>query len=210
MRTRIPRRGLVCCACALLLLVVSPVHSQQTGLTAAHIASAEREVPALVTLLELKPGMTVGDVGAGFGAWTVQFAKALGPSGRVYANDIGAAQLSALREQVARDGLATVTVVEGAVASANLPEQCCDAILVRDAYHHFAQANDMVKSLASALKPGGRLAIIDFPPRAGGHGVTPETIEREVGAVLTHVSTTRDWSPESQPASLFLVIFKKP
>jgi ubiquinone/menaquinone biosynthesis C-methylase UbiE len=192
------------------LLVVSPVRSQQTGLTTAQIASAERVVPALATLLELKPGMTVADVGAGFGAWTVQFVKALGPTGRVYANDIGAAQLSALREQVARDGLATVTVVEGAAGSSNLPEACCDAILVRDAYHHFTQASDMVKSLASALKSGGRLAIIDFPPRAGGHGVEPEVIEREVGAVLTHVSTTRDWSPQSQPASLFLVVFRKP
>ena len=210
MKRLIPLRWSAYCACALVLLFVSPVRSQQTGLTAAHIASAEREVPALVTLLELKPGMTVADVGAGFGAWTVQFAKALGPTGRVYANDIGAAQLGALREQVARDGLTTVTVVEGAVASANLPEACCDAILVRDAYHHFAQATDMVKSLAAALKPGGRLAIIDFPPRVGGHGVTPEVVEREVGAVLTHVSTTRDWSPQSQPASLFLVVFRKP
>jgi hypothetical protein len=79
----------------------------------------------------------------------------------------------------------------------------------------------MVRSLAASLKPGGRLAIVDFPPRPksevpegvpanrGGHGVPPEIVAREVGAALTHVRTVPDWSPDSQPASLFLVLFRK-
>jgi predicted methyltransferase len=221
MTDRVSALWVVLFACA-LVLVGSPARAQQTGLTSAQIASAEREVPELLTLLELKPGMTVADVGAGFGAWTAQLAKALGPAGRVYASDIGPAQLTALRELVSREGLTNVTVIEGAVDTSHLPADCCDAILVRDAYHHFTQAEDMVKSLVAALKPGGRLAIIDFPPRPnsqvpagvpddrGGHGVPPEVVEREVGAVLTHVSTRPDWSPESQPASLYLVVFSKP
>jgi hypothetical protein len=93
---------------------------------------------------------------------------------------------------------------------------------VRDAYHHFTAPNDMVKSLAAALKPGGRLAIVDFPPRAksqlpagvpenrGGHGVPPEVVQREAGAILTYVRTIENWAPASQPASLFLVLFRKP
>ena len=78
-------------ALALLLLGGANTAAQQTALTDARIKSADAEVPQLVTLLELKPGMTVGDVGAGLGAWTMQFARALGPTGRVYATDIGAA-----------------------------------------------------------------------------------------------------------------------
>jgi precorrin-6B methylase 2 len=194
---------------------------QQTGLTPAQTASAEREIPELMTLLELRPGMTIADVGAGFGAWTTAFATALGPNGRVFATDLGATQLEALRASAARPGVSTITVIEGAVGSTNLPPACCDAILIRDAYHHFTQPDDLVKSIAVSLKPGGRLAVIDFPPREnsqvpagvpanrGGHGVPPTVVEQEVGSLLTHVRTIPSWSPESQPASLYLVLFRK-
>jgi predicted methyltransferase len=195
--------------------------AQQTALTSEQLKSAEIEVPRLVQVLELEPGMTVADVGAGFGAWTMAFSRWLGPSGRVYASDIGAAQLTALRDSVKRERLNNVTIVEAGVNTTNLPPLCCDAILVRDAYHHFTSPDDIVKGLAASLKPGGRLAVIDFPPRpnsdvpAGvranrrGHGVPPEIVQQEVGAVLTHVRTVPDWSPESQPASLFLLLFRK-
>jgi len=198
-----------------------PVAAQQTALTEGQIKAAELEVPELAKLFELKPGMTVADVGAGFGAWTVRFSKAVGPSGRVYATDIGAPQLAALRDAVQREGLTNVTVLDGAVSTTNLPALCCDAILIRDAYHHLTQPDAIVKSLAAALKPGARLAVIDFPPRPKsevpsgvpadrlGHGVPPEVVQREVGAVLTHVRTISTWAPGSQPADLYLVLFRK-
>ena len=93
---------------------------------------------------------------------------------------------------------------------------------MRDAFHHFTQPAAMIKSLVAALKPAGRLVIIDFPPRPNstvpdgmpadrvGHGVPIAVVEREFGALLTHVRTIPSWSPESQPASLFLVLFRKP
>jgi precorrin-6B methylase 2 len=202
------------------LLLVACMAAQQTQLTDGQLKAAAMEVPELVTLFELKPGMTVADVGAGFGAWTMEFAKVVGPSGRVYASDIGAAQLAALREAAKKHS--NVTVVEGAATSTNLPAGCCDAILIRDAYHHLTEPEPVVKSLASALKPGGRLAVIDFPPRENsqvptgvptnrrGHGVPPDVVEREVGAVLTHVRTNPTWASNSQPSDLFLVLFRKP
>jgi ubiquinone/menaquinone biosynthesis C-methylase UbiE len=202
-------------------VAIGHLAAQQTALTEGQIKTAAQEVPRLVELMELKPGMSVGDVGAGFGAWSMAFARWTGPSGRVYATDLGAAQLASMRESMKRENLANVTVIEGAIDSTNLPPLCCDGILVRDAYHHFTNPEAMVRSLAAALKPGGRLAIIDFPPRAnsevpagvpanrGGHGVPPEVIEREVGAVLTHVRTIATFSPDSQPAALFLVLFRK-
>jgi ubiquinone/menaquinone biosynthesis C-methylase UbiE len=212
------RRVLSALALALLLLVRLP--AQQTALTEGQIKAAALEVPELAKLFELKPGMTVADVGAGFGAWTTQFAKAVGPSGRVYATDLGAAQLTALRTAANQEK--NVTVIEGAVQATNLPALCCDAILIRDAYHHLTEPAAIVKSLAAALKPGGRLAVIDFPPRANsavpsgvpqdrlGHGVPTEVVEREVGAMLTHVRTIAKWAPDSEPASLYLVLFRKP
>jgi ubiquinone/menaquinone biosynthesis C-methylase UbiE len=206
----------------IILALTGPAAGQQTGLTDAQIKTADAEVPELARLLDLKPGMTVADVGAGFGAWTVRFGRLVGPSGRVYATDIGAAQISALREYAAKEGLTNVTVIEGAIDRTNLPADCCDAILLRDAYHHLTHPEDIVRSLAAALKPGGRLAVIDFPPRpnsevpAGvpanrrGHGVPPEVVQSEVSAALTHVQTIASWAPGSQPASLFLLLFRKP
>jgi len=200
-----------------------PARAQQTSLTTAHLRSAEKEVPRLIELLELKPGSVVADVGAGFGAWTMALAKAVGPSGRVYATEVGASQLAALRDLVQRESLANVVVVEGAADSTNLPPACCDAILVRDVYHHLSKPEEVARSAAAALKPGGRLAVVDFPPRPNsavpsgvpanrnGHGVPAEIVEREVAAAgLRHVTTTVNWSPESEPASLFLVLFRKP
>ena len=213
---------LVAAALAVALFVYATAGAQQTALTDAQIKSAEIEVPQLVELLALKPGMTVADVGAGFGAWTMRLARELGPTGRVYATDVGAAQIAALRDVTQRERLSNVTVIEGAVSSSNLPALCCDAILIRDAYHHFTEPEALIRSFAASLKPGGRLAVIDFPPRPntevpsgvpanrGGHGVPPEVVQREVGAVLTHVRTIPAWSPTSQPASLFLLLFRKP
>lgn len=209
----------------ILLLFTSLVAQQpqgQQGLTEAMVKSAAVEVPRLVELLELKPGMAVADVGAGFGAWTVAFGKWTGPSGRVFATDIGEKQLAFLRAYTKKEGLTNVTVLAGAPASTNLPANCCDAILIRDAYHHLTQPQDILTSMASALKPGGRLAVIDFPPRpnsevpAGvpanrrGHGVPPDVVVQEANAAgFTTVSMNQQWSAESQPNDLFLLVFRK-
>lgn len=204
-----------------VLLFLSQIAAQQTGLTDGQLKAAEVEVPQLVELLQLKPGMTVADVGAGFGAWTMRFSRWIGPAGRVYATDVGTAQLAALRDAVQREKLTNVTVLEGAPSTTNLPALCCDAILIRDAYHHLTQPEDIVRSLAASLKPGGRLAVIDFPPRPnsevpsgvpanrGGHGVPSEVVQREATTALTYVRTIPNWAPNSQPASLYLVLFQK-
>ena len=205
-----------------VLLFVSQLAAQQTRLTEAQLKAAEIEVPQLVEMLELNPGMTVADVGAGFGAWTMRLSTWLGPAGRVYATDIGPAQLAALREAVQRERLTNVTVLEGATITTNLPALCCEAILLRDVYHHLTEPDGIIRSLAASLKSGGRLAIIDFPPRPnsevpsgvpanrGGHGVPPEVVQSEGSAALRHVTTIPNWTPNNQPASLYLVLFRKP
>ena len=185
-------------------------------------AQAEREVPQLAEVLELKPGMTVADVGAGGGAITVVLGKWIG-SGRVFATDIGAPQLQLIRDYVMREGLANVTVVEGRATSTNLPDACCDAIFLRDVYHHLSDPESMNKSLRASLKPGGRLAVIDFVPRAKapnrrpacrrierGTASEPRLVISEVAAAgLTHSSTIEGWPPGDRNP-LFLVLFRKP
>ena len=212
----------------LTLALAAPLAAQQQpavdgGPTEAQLASAAAEVPRLVELFDLKPGMTVADVGAGFGAWTIGFARAVGPTGRVYSSDIGEQQLASLRQTTTREGLANVTVLEAGERSTNLPAGCCDAILIRDVYHHLTAPGDITSSLAAALKPGGRLVVIDFEPRPdtnvpagvpanrGGHGVPRDVVIAEVTAAgLTHVISDPGWSGTPQrPASLFLTLFSK-
>jgi ubiquinone/menaquinone biosynthesis C-methylase UbiE len=209
-------------AVGLVLATAVAAGSQQTSLTPAQLKQAAFETPKLVELLGLRPGMSVADVGAGFGAWMHQLSAVVGPSGRVYATDVGAPQIEALRAWVARDKLANVTVIQGAVEHTNLPAGCCDAILMRDVYHHLTAPDAVVRSMAAALKPGGRLALIDFPPQTGsslpagvpesrgGHGVPADVVRREVSAVLTHVETITTWEAPNQQQALYLLLFRKP
>jgi ubiquinone/menaquinone biosynthesis C-methylase UbiE len=156
----------------------------------------------------------------------VVLAKWIGPAGRVFATDIGANQLKQIRGRVDEEKLTNVTVIEGAPAATNLPAACCDAIFMRDVYHHILMdsAAAFDKSLMESLKPGGRLAVIDFEPRPNtrvpegvnpnrvGHGITAPVVNEEISAAgLKTVQTIKTWPPDStdkQP--FFLVLFQKP
>jgi ubiquinone/menaquinone biosynthesis C-methylase UbiE len=206
----------------LLLFLTPSALVAQRPLTPEQLKRAEGEAPRLAEVMGLKPGMVVADVGAGFGAMTIVLSKWLGPAGRVYATEIGAPQLKSLRESVSRERLDNVTILEGATGTTNLPDSCCDGIFLRDVYHHLGQPVAIHKSIAMALKPGGRLAIMDFEPESGskvpdgvpadrtGHGVLPASVVAEgTAAGLTHVKTVPSWQPDAQGRSFFLVLFEK-
>jgi predicted methyltransferase len=176
------------------------------------------QVARLIDLLALEPGMSVADVGAGSGEMTTLLARRLGAASRVYSTDINDERLAEIRTAVARDGLENVIVVKGAERATNLPDACCDAVFIRDVYHHFVDPAAMNRSLLAALKPGGRLAVIDFAPgpdskvpsgvpeNRGGHGIRPEQIVEEVGAAGFRLER----APDDWEGKLFLVLFRKP
>jgi len=154
----------------------------------------EADARWLVSALEIHAGSTVGEIGAGGGELTIAIANVVGPSGRVFSNELNTDRLKAIETMVEKAGLQNVTAVEGRENEGNLPDQCCDAIFMRNVYHHFGAPPAMNASLLKSLKPGGRLAIIDFAPigseNAPGtraednhHGVTAATVERELKAV---------------------------
>jgi predicted methyltransferase len=213
------------CIVGLLFALPTALGSQQrpAGVVRQERELAAREVPPLAELFALKPGMIVADVGAGGGAMTVAMAKWLGPGGRVYATDVRAEQLAEIKAAVAQDALSNVVVLEGAESSANLPGGCCDAIFLRDVYHHLTKPDEFDASLLTALKPGGRLAIMDFPPDPGspipagvpadrgGHGISAALVQAEVTrAGFRHLRTMSRWLPDDDRSRLFLVMFEKP
>jgi SAM-dependent methyltransferase len=212
------------------VLLLAALVATGTGLGATQPAAsmsdrsqADRDVPHLAEVLGLGPGMIVADVGAGRGAMTIAFARWLGPKGRVFATDVTESALSALRAAKAREKLENLVVLESADRSTNLPEGCCDAIFLRDVYHHLRRPEAFNKSLLASLRPGGRLAIIDFvpeadskppsglPPDRTGHGITSAIVESEIPAAgFTHVRTIAEWPPGAPRKEFFLALFRKP
>jgi predicted methyltransferase len=206
-----------------LVLTIRLVHAQEpsAGQIAQERAQAELDIPKLVAVLDLRPGMTVADVGSGGGAMTVVLGNWIG-SGQVFATDVTAFALRLTREYAQKEGLSNVTVIEGGAAATNLPAECCDAIFLRDVYHHLTAIDQFNKSLRASLKPGGRLAIIDFvaekgselpngvPANRGGHGIPSSVVIDELRAAgLTHVRTIDAWPPGDKRPEYFLVLFRK-
>jgi ubiquinone/menaquinone biosynthesis C-methylase UbiE len=187
-------------------------------------AFPRNEVMRLMELLGAGPGTNVAEVGAGRGRMTRAAAGIIGPGGQFYATELGEAKIRALAEAAKADGAGNVTIIEGGEASVNLPASCCDAIYLYKVYHHFTQPTELNASIYQALRPGGRLAVIDFEPRwwrfwlplpegvpinRGGHGMPITVLIDELesaGFVLER--TIPDWW--AFPESRFCVVFRKP
>lgn len=167
------------------------------GLLAVHGAARSQDesgdLARVVEALALAPGRRVAEVGAGNGDLTLGLARHVGAEGRVFATELGDSRVRMLRKAVSASGLAHVDVTEAGTTRSNLADACCDAIVMRDVYHHFGDPAAMNASLLASLRPGGRLAILDFTPppgqesrtaegrsRDGHHGVGRQTVSREL------------------------------
>lgn len=168
------------------------------------------EVDELARLLDLQPGDTVADVGAGNGWLSVEVAQRVGPDGRVFATELSASRRDDIRESVAAAGLGNVKVVEAGERDANLSPACCDAIFHRRVYHHLTDPAAINASLYAALRPGGRLAVIELEfgglfgfLRAWPHWTDDEQVVAEVTAAgFTHVATA-EWPVAAHYAAVF-------
>lgn len=114
-----------------------------------------------------KPGSTVADIGAGSGLFTLLFARAVGPAGRVYAVDIVKDFLAHIDHQAASDGLTNVTTVLCTDRAVGLPRNSVDLAFICDTYHHFEYPRSTLQSLHQALRRGGELVVIDFKREPG-------------------------------------------
>jgi predicted methyltransferase len=162
-------------------------------------------------------GAVVADIGAGDGEYTFAAAGRVGAEGKVYATEIDEKKVAALRSEVAKRKLGNVMVVESKEAETNLPAGCCDAIFLRRVYHHLTKPVEFDADLVRSLKPGGRLAIIDFPARPGlepvegvpsnrgGHGIPEKIVIEELSAAGLKVEKiVEDW-----PEGSYCIVFVK-
>src|SRR5260370_41378835 len=166
--------------------------------------------------MEWEPGTIGADIGAGDGRYTFAAVERVGDSGKVFATEIDAEKLAALRGEVAKRKLANVIVVESKEADTNPPAGCCDAIFLRRVYHHLTRPVEFDAGLVRSLKSGGRLAIIDFAPRAGlgplkgvprnrgGHGIPQKVVIEELSPAGLQVGKIGDDWPEGSYCVLFV------
>jgi ubiquinone/menaquinone biosynthesis C-methylase UbiE len=178
------------------------------------------ETNRLTSLLQWHQGSVVAEIGAGDGNLTLAASQRVGPSGRVYSNEIDPQALTHLHALAAK--ATNIVVVEGAATSTNLPPECCDSIFMRLVYHHFTKPNEMDLSLWRSLRPGGRLAVIDEEPRQGsavpegvpanrgGHGIPrPILIGELTSAGFAVESVHTDWPNPDEEHQLYCIVFRK-
>ena len=180
-------------------------------------ADANDEIKRLAAVMEWKPGSIVADIGAGDGKYAFAATQIVGSSGKVFATEIDQDKLAKLHSEVTKRHLTNVIVIESKDADTNLPADCCDAIFLRRVYHHLTKPAEFDAALIRSLKSGGRLAIIEFPPRTslnpvegvpanrGGHGIPKDVAIQELTAAGFRIkSTVNSW-----PQGDYLLLFEK-
>ena len=149
---------------------------------------AEEAPSRAIAALGIAPGSVVADVGAGSGYYTVRLSQVVGPKGRVVATDLQPGMLDLILKKVERQGLTNVTLVQGRPDDPNLPAATFDAIVMVDVYHELASPQIFVRRLREALKPTGRLVLIEFRledprvPIREVHKMSVAQVRQELGA----------------------------
>lgn len=164
----------------------------------------------VVAAMDLAPDAEVADIGAGTGYFAFRLAEQV-PDGRVYAVDIQPEMLDIMRKRAAERGVDNLELVLGAEDDPNLPPGSLDALLLVDAYHEFAYPREMMDAIVGALRPGGRVFLVEYRgedprvPIKPLHKMTEAQARREMAAVgLTHLET------QSFLPSQHFMVFAKP
>ena len=123
----------------------------------------EEEAPDIaLNVLKIPKGASVADIGAGSGYITVRLAARVGPTGRVFANDVQPQMLNMLARRLANSNITNVTLIEGTLDDPKLPPASVDLAIMVDVYHELSQPQAMLRHLREALRPGGRLVLLEY------------------------------------------------
>jgi ubiquinone/menaquinone biosynthesis C-methylase UbiE len=134
----------------------------------------EEDPDRAIAVLKIPKGAAVADVGAGSGYMTEKLARTVGPTGRVYANDIQPEMLRLLARRLMAKRITNVTLVQGAVDDPRFPSSSVDLELLVDVYHEFSEPQAMLRHLREALKSDGRLALLEYRKEDPAIPIRPE------------------------------------
>jgi predicted methyltransferase len=213
-------RHLIRLACVTSLLIGSPLPAQDRRAEESRREQWQK-VDEIFAAMAIRQGAVVADVGAGDGFFTSRLARAVGQGGGVFAVDIDDAALERLRQRLAEDGVQNVSIVKGSTDDPRLPEGVLDAALIINAYHEMSQHQAMLAALRRALKPEGRLVIVEpvdaskrGRPRADevrDHEIDPEFVLQDARTAgfrvvglqdpFTVRASSMEWLMTLQPAS---------
>jgi ubiquinone/menaquinone biosynthesis C-methylase UbiE len=183
----------------LILLLLAQATHPLTGRQIAPVMSAdgagwldrpEREAEEApdqaLDVLGIRAGMVVADVGAGTGYMSLRMARRVGPTGKVYANDLQPEMLQKLRAKSQREKLSNVETVQGTESDPKLPPNTMDLVLLVDVYHEFSQPQAMLDKIRESLKPDGRLVLLEYRKEDPKVPIRPEH-KMSVAEVKTEV-----------------------
>jgi SAM-dependent methyltransferase len=134
----------------------------------------EERCSLLLPNLGLKQGMTVCDLGCGNGFYTIPLARLVGEEGRIWAVDIQPEMLIELRKKAEQEALDNIIPILGSVHDPRLPDESIDLVLLVDVYHEFSHPVHMLERIRAALKPGGRVALVEFRAEDENVPIRPE------------------------------------
>lgn len=169
----------------------------------------------MVARLEIARGSTVADLGAGTGTLLEALSRAVGPNGKVIAEDIQQDFLDRARHRAKEAGLNNIEFVLGTEVDPKLPPASADLVIVLDAYHHFDYPEKMLAAIKRSLRPGGRLAIVEYHKKRGAmEGADPDFAIKHVRAgaeqVVQEVQAAGYkllWQREHAPGSQYIAMF---
>jgi len=161
---------------------------QELGLLEGPDRDAWQKPEQIMDALGIADGSTVADLGAGGGWFTIRLARRVGPNGTVYAEDIQPPMIEAITRRVAREGLHNVVTILGTPDDPRLPKGTVDAVLIVNTYNELEAPVRLLRNVAQALAPKGRIGVVDFTKEGGGPGpamderVDPARIEQDARA----------------------------
>lgn len=147
------------------------------------LRDSRQEAAIVMDLAGVRPGMSVANIGAGEGYYTVRLAEAVGPQGRVLAQDIDRGALLRLGDRVEADRLDNVSIIGGSPDDPHLPAGSFDRIFLIHMYHEVGDPYAFLWHLHPALRPGGQLVVVDVDRNPDRHGIPPELLFCELGQV---------------------------
>ena len=164
----------------------------------------------VIKTLHISPRDVVADIGAGGGYFTERFSKTVGPFGLVYATDVQDVMLEDLKKRANARGLHNVKVVRGAFDNPMLPENSCDLVFFSSVYKEIENRVDYMRKVRRVLKPGGRVAIIEYRPGATVMGPPPEMrlSSEQVKGELAASGFTLGKEHDFLPREYFLIFVK--